>query len=378
MKYFINCIKCCFQSRLWKLILKEKSQLLRNRELMLLLMFQPTVQLCIFAYVLSPEIHTLPMGIVDQSKVLASRELISALTENKVFIATTYQENQKQVGELLQQGKIESAVVIPPEFNRDLHRVKKGHVQILIDGVDAYTAGIANGYIAQIINQFNRRLIPDSPKPAVTPQIIYFFNPGLLGSWFFVPGVMGTILTLSSSLAAAVESIREKDTGTLEQLLMTPASSREILTAKVIPLFILLMGVVHLSLIVGNFIFHVPIKGSLLLFTLLSGIYITIEIGIGILLGTISQNKTQVILTAFFINLPMVLLSGAITPLESMPLFFRTVAQFNPLSHFIIINRGILLKGVGLDVLWPHALLLMFFALIIFSLSSRRYRSQLS
>jgi ABC-2 type transport system permease protein len=378
MQRLLHWIHHFLHSRFWELIVKEKAQLLRNRQLLVMLVFPPTIQLCVYAYVLSPEVQNLPIGIVDQAKVVASRELISALTENKVFVVKAYRDSQKEIGELLQQGKITAAVIIPPEFNRDLHRVKTGHIQVLIDGVDAYTAGIASGYIQQILMAYSNRFLQGAPRrPGVVPQIMYFYNRGLVGSWFFVPGVMGTILTFTSSLSAAVESVREKDTGTLEQLLMTPASSLEILIAKVIPLFILLMGVVFLSLAIGHFMFQVPFRGSLLLFTVLSGFFVVIEIGIGILLGTLSENKPQVILTAFFINLPMILLSGALTPIESMPLLFRIIAQFNPLSHYIIINRGILLKGVGLDILWPHALTLICFAIVVFSISSWRYRAQL-
>lgn len=357
---------------------KEIRQLLRNKQLLFLLVFPPTIQLCLYGLILSPDVTQVKLGVVDQSKIQASRELISALTENKVFIVDRYVDSQKDLGKLVQQGTISAGLNIPPEFGRDLHRDKGAKVQILVDGVDAYTAGIASSYIGQILYEYNRSLLYANIPDPITPQIIFLYNPGLISSWFFVIGVMGLILTFTSSLASSVESIREKETGTLEQLLMTPASSLEILLAKISPLFILLMGTVTTSLIVATAVFKIPFRGNILLFLILSAMYLVIGISIGLLIGTISQTKEQSILTGFFVNLPMVILSGAITPIESLPAFFRYLTYLNPLSHYITIIRGIILKGVGLKILWANVLALVLFAVILLTISAHRYRSQLS
>jgi ABC-2 type transport system permease protein len=172
--------------------------------------------------------------------------------------------------------------------------------------------------------------------------------------------------------------VREKDTGTLEQLLMTPAAGWEILLSKVVPLFVLLMGDVLLALTIGRSVFGVPFRGSFLLFMGLSGLYVFVGIGVGIMLATICQSQQQVVLTTFFINLPMVQLSGAIAPIETMPHFFQVLSLLNPLRHYIAIIRGILLKGVGLEALWVHALVLGGFAFILLAISTNRFRHQLS
>jgi len=365
-------------SRFFALARKEITQLLRNKQLLFLLVFPPTIQLCLYGLILSPDVKNVKLGVVDQANILASRELIAALTENNVFIIKYYVNSQKKLGELVQNGKISAGIIIPSEFSRDLHRDKSATIQIIIDGVDAYTAGIASAYISQILLVYNQRMFSYNYNIPISPQVIFLYNQGLKSSWFFVLGVMGLVLTFTSSIASSVESIREKDTGTLEQLLMTPASSLEILLAKILPLFILLMGTVATSLIVATVLFQIPFRGSLLLFLILSSIYLIIGISIGLLVGTISQTKQQAILTGFFVNLPMVILSGAVTPIESMPAFFRYMTFINPLSHFITIIRGVILKGVGFKILWINVLALVIFAIILLTISAQRYRSQLS
>jgi ABC-2 type transport system permease protein len=189
---------------------------------------------------------------------------------------------------------------------------------------------------------------------------------------------MGLVLTLIGSIVSSITVVREKDTGTLEQLLMTPAEAWEILLAKVVPLFVLLTGDVLLALTIGRGIFSVPFRGNFFLFMGLSSLYVFVSISIGIMLATVCQSQQQVVLTTFFINLPMVQLSGAIAPIETMPKFFQYLSLINPLRHYIAIVRGILLKGVGLEALWPHVLTLAGFAVVLLTISTRRFRSQLS
>jgi len=377
LKNFSDIKNYLSMSRFKALIKKEVSQLFRNKSFLFFITFPPTIQLCLYGFVLSPNVENIKLGIVDNAKTFSSRELISDLTENKIFIANNYPDSQKKLGELVKEGKLSAGLVIPPDFTRNLRRDKQVRVQFFLDGVDAYTSGIASSYIAQIVYQHNLKLLPVKVDPPVKPQIIFLYNKGLINSWFFVFGVMGMIMTFTTSLSSASESIREKETGTLEQLLMTPASSIEILLAKIIPIFVLFMGVVLTCLIVAKLIFGIPLRGNILLFLVLSALYVIIGISIGLLIGTFSRNNQQAILTGIFINLPMVILSGAITPVESMPAFFRYFTLFNPLTHYISIIKGILMKGVGLNVLWGHSLALLFFAIIMLSISSYRFRSQL-
>ncbi|MGK7908968.1 MAG: ABC transporter permease [Synechococcus sp.] len=374
----LNVLANLFESRFWALAQKELGQIFKNRQLLLLLIVPPTIQLLIYGFALNPEVQNLRLGIVDYDNTAASRELVSSFTENRVFLAKRYSGSQQEVGNLVRTGQIDVGLAIPPDFNRDLIGGKTAEVQVLIDGVDANTAGIANGYVAQIVEQYSRQLDGIRAPPLVEPQVTFLYNPGLRSSWFFVPGMIGVVVTLISSLVSASAVIREKDTGTLEQLLMTPASAVEIISAKIVPLFVLLMGDVGLAVGVGRWVFDVPFRGHLFLFMALSSLYLFVGIGIGTMLATLAQNQQQVMLSSFFINVPLIQLSGAVAPVESMPAFFRYLSQWlNPLLHYVVILRGIMLKGVGIDVLWPHALFMAVFAIILLSISISRLNDRL-
>uniref|UniRef100_A0A832H264 Transport permease protein n=1 Tax=Oscillatoriales cyanobacterium SpSt-402 TaxID=2282168 RepID=A0A832H264_9CYAN len=367
-----------FAGRFWALAHKEIRQILRNKQLIILLIIPPTLQLLIYGFALNPDVHYLRLGVVDYARTAESRELVAALTENRIFEIKHDSLNEKELVQQVETGKLTVGLVIPPEFSREIVAEKSASIQVFIDGVDANTAGIANGYINQIVQQFGSQYLNAGISPPVNTEVIFFYNPGLTSSWFFVPGVMGLVLTLIGSIVSSITVVKEKDVGTLEQLLMTPAEGWEILLSKVVPLFVLLMGDVLLALAIGRLIFGVPFRGRFLLFMGLSGLYIFVGIGIGIMLATVCQSQQQVVLTTFFINLPMVQLSGAIAPIETMPKFFQYLSIFNPLRHYIAIVRGILLKGVGLDVLWIHAMALGGFAVVLLAISTSRFRSQIT
>ena len=374
----MNFIRRLFESRFWALTLKEIRQILKNRQLIFLLIFPPTVQLLIFGLALSPNVDHLSLGIVDYARSSESREFVSALVENDVFDVAAYPKNQAELGQAVRNGQLIAGLVIPPSFDRDLNQGDSTDVQVLIDGVDANTAGIARGYIQQTINQYTRQLNPQFKTALIETQTRFLYNPGLSSSWFFVPGVIGLVLTLTGSLVSSVTVIREKDIGTLEQLLMTPAAGWEILLAKVVPLFILLMGDVLLASAMGRFVFQLPFRGNFFLFLALSGLYVFVSIGIGILLATLARTQQQVVLTSFFFNVPIIQLSGAIAPIESMPKLFQILSWLDPLRHYVAIARSLILKGVAVEALLPNIVTLLIFAVVLLSVSVRRFRSQLN
>lgn len=374
----MNLIQRLFNSRLWSLTIKEFRQILRSRETLVLLIIPPTIQMLIYGFSLNPDVHYLKLGIVDYANTYESRELVAELTQNKVFVVEKYLFNDQDLGEQVRQGKITAGLVIPYDFNRHLSEDQPAEIQVLVDAVDANTAGIAQGYLSQMISQFNQRFSSNKTAALINTETTFLYNPGLVSSWFFIPGVLGVILTLISSLVSSVTVVREKDTGTLEQLLMTPSEAWEILLAKIVPLFILLMGDVILALSLGRLVFGVPFRGNAFLFLGLSGLYLFVGIGIGIMLATVCRTQQQVVLTSFFINLPLIQLSGAISPVENMPAIFKYISLLNPLRHYVAIVRGILLKGSGLDVLWLNAIALLVFAIMLLSISINQFRRQLS
>lgn len=370
-------LKYLFESRFWALTVKEIQQILHNKQSIFLLIFPPTIQLIIFGLSLSPDVNQLSLGVIDYARTQESRQLVSSLTENKKFVVESAPERQQELTQQVRQGEIITGLIIPPDFSRNLNDGKTSTVQVFIDGIDANTAGIAQGYIKQIIREYNRTLSYPPPVLPIETEVIFLYNPGLISSYFFVPGVIGLVLTLTSSLVSSVTIIREKDVGTLEQLLMTPAAGWEILLAKIVPLFVLLMGDVLLASGIARLVFRLPFLGNFLLFLILSGLYILVSISIGILLATLARNQQQVILISFFFNMPIIQLSGAIAPIESMPPFFQILSLFNPLRHYVKIARSIILKGVGLEVIWFNAIALICFAIVLLSISTRRFRSQL-
>ncbi|MBW4454238.1 MAG: ABC transporter permease [Nostoc indistinguendum CM1-VF10] len=366
-----------FDNLFWALVRKEINQILRDKQLIVLLIVPPIFQLLIYGFALNPNVHNLKLGVIDYANIAASRELITSITSNQIFILESVSINEKELTSKVEEGKLNLGIIIPPDFPKKLAN-RKAEIQVFIDGVDANTAGIARSYITQIIQQYNISLADNQANIPVLTQVVFLYNPGLTSSWFFVPGVMGVVLTLISTLISAVIVVREKDTGTLEQLLMTPATNWEILLSKILPLVFLLMGDVLLALTLGKFVFDLPFMGNALLFFGLSGMYLFVGISLGMMLATISRSQQQVVLMSFFINMPMVQTSGAIAPIEAMPSFFQIISLLNPLRHYITIVRGILLKGVGLDVLWVHVLALIAFAVVLLSISINQFRNQMN
>ncbi|AFY96895.1 ABC transporter permease [Chamaesiphon minutus] len=375
---FVKFLRSVIPGSFWALVVKEVREILRSKELVILLTLAPILQILLYGFTLNPDTTKINLGVVDYAHVAESRELISALTENKVFVLKQYQPSQAKLGEQVREGNITIGLVIPPNFKRQLDRNRPADLQILVDGVDANTAGIASAYLLRILQEHGRQLLPNIALPLIRPAHTFLYNPGLISGWFFVPGVIGITLTLVSSLVSALTVIREKDVGTLEQLLMTPAAIWEILLAKIVPLFILLMGTFSIALGVARLVFGVPLRGNLFLLLLLSGLYLFVGIGIGILLATVSKNQQQVVLTAFFANIPLIQLSGAIAPIDSMPEFLRYLSILNPLRHYIRILRGILLKGIGIDMLYPNVFALLLFAAFFLTISIRQFRKQLT
>ncbi len=376
MKLFERVVKMMLGERLRALVVKETKQILRDRQQLFLLMFPPIVQICLYGAALNPEVQYLRIGVVDEAKTYKSRELISAVVENRVFKIEPVSNNLRGLTTAIERGKLDAGLVIPPDFDRRISQSRPAGLQLILDAVDANSAGLAQGYSAQMISTFGNLLRPQAPPP-VKADVSFVYNPGLIASWFFIPGVLGLVLTLSGTLVSSVTLVKEKDSGTLEQLLMTPAESWEILVAKIVPLLVMLNGSVLLAVGIGRLIFQVPFRGNFFTYMFASNIYIFVVISIGIILATISKNQRQAILTSFFFNLPLIQLSGALSPIESMPDLFRYMTYLNPLRYYIQCVRNILLKGVGLDVIWKDIAILVLIAVLLLSFSAGRFRKQL-
>lgn len=368
-----------FNVQIKALISKELRQIFRDRELLMMLIVMPVVQITLYSLALSPEVEHLRLGVIDHAASPTSREFLARLVKNEVFDLLDSGGTAATLSKKVRDGKLDAGIIIPPDFERRIKNKTGTDIQVLLDGVDANTAGIASGYIAQILGAFNNQLSTgtQNPKLLVDPQVSYAYNPGLESKWFFVPGVLAMVLNLVSTLVSSAAVIREKDTGTLEQLLMTPVSSLQILIAKIVPLSMVLLMNVFISLCISTFIFHVPFRGNLLLFIGVSLLAIIVGISLGISLAAFAANQRQSLLTSFFINLPVIQLSGALTPVESMPEFWQMVSMLDPLRYYVSCVKAIMLKGVGFEAIWKDVLALFVFAVLLLLASSMRFRKQL-
>lgn len=393
----ISVLTSLLNLRLWSLFVKEFHQIRRNRRLVILLIIPPTLNIILFGLALNPTFENLRLGVVDYSRTAESRELVSAFQEGLVFKLTAYYASTEDLGEAIGRGELHAGLVLPSDFAEKRSRRETVEVQLLVDAVDANTATIAGGYAARIVANLNQKIassqmarqpreLSDSgalnittrpSRASVTPHLTLLYNPGLKSAWFITTGMIGLLLVLQGSVVSSAALVREKEIGTVEQLLMTPASNSEIIVAKVAPIFLLLAFDIGLALGVARVVFGVPVRGSLLLFFLAASLCVLCGIGLGMMIATFTRTQQQAQLMGFFTNPPLALLSGATTPIEAMPNWLQPVTLINPVRHFAIISRGILLKGSGVDVLYPQLLALAVIALVMVSLSAWQFRKQL-
>ena len=363
--------------RFWTLVLKELRQIRRDRRLMISLVVPPTLQVLLFGFALDSDVRNLRLGVVDMSRTRESRELISVLTQNPSFRLRGSYATTAMLGDELATGRLDVGLVVPYDFARLRARERPATVQILLNAANANTAQIAQGYVEGAVAFLNRdaagvRAAPVEVRPA------FLYNPGLVNAWFIVTGVFGTLIILNGSLVSAATMIREKERGTVEQLLMTPASTLEVVTAKVVPLFVLLMTMVGLVLLVARLVFHVPFRGNPALVLAACACCVLTGIGLGTFISTLARSANQTQLISFFINPPLAMLSGGLTPIEAMPKWVQPATLVNPIAHFATITRSVLVKGAGLDVVYPNLMVLVALAAVFVGVSAWRFRRQLS
>jgi len=381
-----------YNQRIRALMRKEFNQIRRDRRLAFSLILPPTLQLLLFGFALSAKVTNLRLGVVDESKTPESRELIATMSESKSFRLAGYYFSTRDLGDAINRNELDAGLVIPYDFARDLYRGRATAVQVLLNATNANTAAISQGYIEGIIQAYNRTLPaegfradfqrPPLPNLARRGRALlipaFLYNPGLVDSWFIVTGVFGLLLILNSSLVASGAMVKEREAGTIEQLLMSPANTYEIIIAKIAPLFVLLFLMALMAIGTIKLAFRVPFHGSLALVLSGAALCVLSGISIGAVIATLSKSAQQALLTSFFVNPPLATLSGTFNPVEAMPRWLQPLTVINPIHHFATIARASMLKGSGLAHLWPNFLGLFAITLILFALSMWRFRKQLS
>lgn len=381
-----------FGYRMAALIRKEFRQILRDRRLAMSLIVPPTLQLLLFGFALNATVSNLRLGVVDDSRTPESRELIAEMTESKAFQAAGTYLDTNEMDRQIANGNLDAGLVIPYDYARDLQRGRPANVQVLLNAMNSNTATIGQGYAQGVIASYNQTLatsgiharfqeiaapsVSHSGMVSILPA--YLYNPGLEPTWFIVTGILGVLLILNGSLISAAAIVKEREAGTLEQLLMSPASTGQIIFAKLLPLFALLCMMGTMAIVVMRVVFGIPFRGNVLLVMGAAALCLLCGISIGTFIATFTHSARQAQLTLFFVNPPLTSLSGAFTPVEAMPKWLQPVAQFNPIQHFGQISRGAMLKGSGMDTLWPNFLALLAFTAVLVLLSITRFRKQLS
>lgn len=380
-------MRTTFWSRLRALIRKEFSQIRRDRRLAISLIGPPTLQILLFGFALNSNVSDLRLGILDESHTPESRELIAVLTESQSFRFSGYFFDDRSLEAAVSQGTLDAGAVIPYDFARDLYRGRPTQIQFVLNAVNANTAAIAQGYSEGVLADYNRKLAAQgfhakvaaatSRKGSVNLIPAFLFNPGLVTNWFIVTGVFGTLLILNGSIVASGAMIKEREAGTVEQLLMTPSGTAEIVIAKIAPLVTLMFGTILLAMALIRFVFNIPMRGSVLLVFFGAILCLLCGIGIGTTIATFTKSAQQAQLLSFFVNPPLASLSGSLAPIEAMPKWMQPITILNPIRHFGEITRGVMVKGAGLTELWPNFLALVLFALVLMSFSIWRFRRQL-
>ncbi|MDE3195732.1 MAG: ABC transporter permease, partial [Acidobacteriota bacterium] len=352
----------------------------------------PLILMIAFGYGISLDVEHLRFGAFDQDRTPESRDLISNMTESQAFRLTGSYLSSGELGQAISRGDLDTGLVIPYDFSRDLQRGHQTRVQILLNAMNANTAAIAQGYSDGVLQSWNQTYartgeiharfvqIPSGPVAQAGRVVVhpaFLFNPGLVSSWFIVTGTFGVLLMLNGSLISSAAMIKEREAGTVEQLLMTPAGTGEIIVAKITPLFLLLCMMILFATALIRIVFHVPFRGSFLLVLLGATLCVLSGIGIGTFIATFTKSAQQAQLMSFFVNPPLASLSGALTPVEAMPHWMQPLTVLNPIRHFGIITRSVLLKGSGIDAVWPNLLALAAFTLVLLALSVMRFRKQL-
>jgi ABC-2 type transport system permease protein len=379
--------------RIGVILRKELIQALREPRMRVFLFLPPLIQLLIFGFAVNLDVDHTRIAWMDMDRTPLSRELRERFEGSGRFDVVALPANEEEVQQTLDRGTAQAVVRVLPRFERDVLRGHPTEVQVLIDGTNSNTASLVSSYAGEIIAGFsqdvlagqqNVRVLTRSPGgpvnmgiPQVNARTRVWFNPDLYSRNYFVPGVIANIIMIVTLMLTALAIVREKEIGTMEQLMVTPIRPLELMLGKTLPFA--LVGLLDVALItsVALLIFHIPFRGSVLLLFACSVLFLMTSLGAGLFLSTISQTQQQAMMANFFFTTPAFMLSGFAFPIRNMPQVVQWLTYLNPLRYFIEIVRGIFLKGVGVTVLWPQMAALAVYGVTVLGLSAARFHKTL-
>ncbi|HEY9141768.1 MAG TPA: ABC transporter permease [Bryobacteraceae bacterium] len=383
--------------RIGVMLHKEFYQVWREPRMRLLLFLPPLIQLVVFGYAVTLDVDMARIGWMDMDHTPESRALRARFEGSGRFKVTAIAQNEADVQRLLDRSEVHAVVAVLPHFARDLAQRRTAQVQVLLDGTNSNTASLVSAYAAQVIDDYARDVSPVQPKndqtinlmirgPGMPPHRALgqvasgtrvWFNPDLRSRNYFVPGVAANILLMVTLMLTAQAIIREKEIGTMEQLMVTPLRPIELMLGKTIPFA--LVGMVNMVIVTvaALVIFRIPFRGNFLLLMFCAMLFLMTALGAGLFLSTISHTQQQANMGSFFFTTPAFMLSGFVFPIRNMPLFVQYLTFLNPLRYFMTIVRGVFIKGVGVTVLWPQMLVLTAYGVIVLTLSAVRFHKTL-
>ena len=366
-------------TRLKSLMLKDVIQFSRDKTILGVVFWLYTMEVLICGYAMTFEVKDLPIAVIDHNQTVISRNLIDKFTLSEAFDVAGYPDNQEQAESWMRSGKVKYVMVIPNNFGEDLRRGESPGLQILLDGTNSNAASLAKDYTAAIVRNFEMEFTdnPVALGSTVRPVVQIWYNRAQTLESFVVLSMIVAAIMMVGTIHSAASITREKEVGTVDQLMVTPTRVWEIFLAKTIPT--LAVGI--LAFFPSLFIiwwFGVPIKGSMLLFVFLMAIFLVSAIAIGVLIASITKTLQQTLLLCFFGLFPILFLSGTMTPTESMPAFLQPITYLSPVKYFMDICMGVFLKGVGMAELWPAALNMAIIGAVLYIIAAWRFKHNLS
>lgn len=353
-------------ARLKQLLIKEFIQVFRDKRTRFVLFAPPIIQMLIFGYAATFEIHHVATVVLDLDHSQESRDLVSRFTTSPYFDVQYQLTDSRQIEDLIDRGKATVALKINPGFAEKLRKGQTAPLQVIVDATNSNTALIASGYINQIALGFAKNYQQDrinriSPQlaeriPSVQLEQRPWYNPELKSRWFFVPGIVGSLTLVLVVNLTAFAVVREREIGTLEQIMVTPIRPAEFIIGKTLPFFLIGLLDVSLIAVVGTLWFQVPFRGQISVLVTGAILFLLCMLGVGLLISTVSATQQQALVTSFFFIMPAVTFSGFGFPINTMPQWLQYLTYASPLRYFLVVLRGTYLKGVGMDILWPQML----------------------
>ena len=368
------------------LIRKEFLQVFRDKAMLGIIFVAPIIQLILLGYAITTDIKHIPLVVCDLDNSSESRELIRGFKHSGYFNIKYNDRNKNKIAEYLDAGKATIVICIPADFSKNLQRNLKTNIQILVDGVDTNSSLIAMGYANEIIQSYTSKKIMESfqskPKLArkihfVEPEINVWYNPNLEAKNYMVPGIVVLLLTIVTMILTSMGIVREKEIGTLEQLMVTPIKPYQMMIGKTVPFAVLGFFEVFFALTVAKLWYNIPIVGNLVLLAMFAIVFMFTTLGLGIFVSTNSKTQQQALFLSWFILIFAILMSGFLFPIENMPKSMQYLSYLNPVRYFITVVRELFLKGSGLANLWQQGVIMLVFSTIIITLSSIRFQKRI-